>query len=567
MASAIYVLDLELNIIIQRQYKNDIDSQSIIEYFKRAQRRSRCPVASFNGTHFAYTRCDDIYLMSPVFDNLNIACLMTFLSKIGVLLGQYMNQRITSESIKDNYILVYELFDETLDYGIPQLTDFNILKEYISASPGGEDINSSISRTPTNNISWRPKGIFYSKNEIFINFTEIIKFKYNFNTRRIMLNSIHGEVECKCYLSGMPVLKLGINETFSRDDELEKLVFTNLNFHQSVTLSHVQDSITFVPPDGTFKLFSYQISNTIRLKPLIMIRPKFKVFRKNNIYKLRIKMEIKTSFKKRYSLRDVKMHIPLMIPLRNLKVNFNKPLRFKTKLGSVVYNMEKNCISWMIPKLEGNSRGEMQSEMDLLHFETIEKQHISNVHLLKQNKNDLIYYDLNEEFEVLDSSKSSHAKQASSINIEFDLPSALYSDLKVTYLKIEEPQFKFQSFPWVKYTVSCRNEDYSFTLSDELFEIDLTSDELNEIEDYCSGLQNKVTTELSSKNDDAHLDKIQASDSSQSLQSKAHERIVDFEEYMIEEHAVSIHTELLTSPEGTCFEVPKQSDLPRDHDP
>ncbi|KAG7890087.1 hypothetical protein KL936_002761 [Ogataea polymorpha] len=566
MASAIYVLDLELNIIIHRQYKNDLDSQSVIEYFKRAQRRSQCPVASFNGTHFAYTRCDDIYLMSPVFDNLNIACLMTFLSKIGALLGQYMNQRITSECIKDNYILVYELFDETLDYGIPQLTDFNILKEYINASPGGEDINSSISRTPTNNISWRPKGIFYSKNEIFINFTEIIKFKYNFSTRRIMLNTIHGEVECKCYLSGMPVLKMGINESFSRHDELERLVFTNLNFHQSVTLSHIQDSITFVPPDGTFKLLSYQISNTVRLKPLIMIRPKFKIFRKNNIYKLRIKVEIKTSFKKRYSLRDVNMHIPLMIPLRSLKVNFNKPLRFKTKLGSVVYNMEKNCLSWMIPKLEGNSGGEMQSEMDLLHFETIEKQHISNVHLLKQNKNDLIYYDLNEELKVLDNSKSPHAKQVPSINIEFDLPSALYSDLKVTYLKIEEPQFKFQSFPWVKYTVSCRNEDYSFTLSNDLFEIDLTPDELNEIENR-SDLQNKMTTELSSTNEDAYTDKIQASGSFQNLQSKAHEPMVDFEEYMIEEDAASIHTKLSTSPEGTCFEVPEQNELPRDHDP
>ncbi|KAG7798285.1 hypothetical protein KL929_002250 [Ogataea haglerorum] len=563
MASAIYLLDLELNIIIQREYKNDLNSQSIIEYFKKAQAGSQCPVVSFNGAHFAYTRCDDIYLMSPIFDNSNIACLITFLSKTGVLLGQYMNQRITSESIKDNYILVYELFDEVLDYGIPQLTDFNILKEYISASSGGEAINSSISRTPTNNISWRPKGIFYSKNEIFINFTESIKFKYNFNTRHIMLNTIDGEVECKCYLSGMPILKMGMNETFSRDDKLERLVFTNLKFHQSVNLSHVQDFITFVPPDGTFKLFSYKISNTMRLKPLIMIRPKFKVFRKNGICKLRVKVEIKTSFKRRYSLRDVKIHIPLMIPLRHLKVNFNEPLKFKTKLGSVSYNIERNCISWMISKLEGNSRGEMQSEMNLLHYKTIEKQHNTNFHLLKQDKNDLIYYDLEEEFKVLANSSSFNAKQVSSINIEFDLISALYSDLKVTYLKIEEPQFKFQSFPWVKYTVSCRNEDYSFTLSDDLFEIDLTPDEIKEVEDSHSGLQNKVTSELSFINNDIHLKKFQISGSSQ-LQSETHGRILDFEEYTLEEDTVSIRTELSPSRDGTSFEELEQNDLPRD---
>ncbi|KAG7810311.1 hypothetical protein KL921_002806 [Ogataea angusta] len=566
MASAIYVLDLELNIIIQRQYKNDLNSQSIIEYFKRAQTRSQSPVVSFNGAHFAYTRCDDIYLMSPIFDDLNIACLMSFLSKTGVLLGQYMNQRITSEAIRDNYILVYELFDEVLDYGIPQLTDFNILKEYINAGSGGEDINSSISRTSTNNISWRPKGIFYSKNEIFINFTESIKFKYSFNTRRIVLNSIDGEVECKCYLSGMPILKMGMNETFSRDGKLEEMVFSNLNFHQSVTLSHVQDFITFLPPDGTFKLFSYQISNTARLKPLIMIRPKFKIYKKYDIYKLRITVEIKTSFKKRYSLRDVKTHIPLVIPLRSLKVNFNKPLRFKTKLGSVVYNIEKNCITWMIPKLEGNSRGEMQSELELLKYDTIDRQHKSNVHLLKQDKNDLIYYDLDEEFKVLDSSDSSDVKPASSINIEFDLISALYSDLKVTYLKIEEPQFKFQSFPWVKYTVSCRNEDYSFTLSDDLFDIDLNRDEIREVGDFCSGMQNRVTTEMSFSNSDKHFDEVEASERSQSMQSKTREPIVNSEEYMIEEDTLSIRTGFSTSREGTLFEVLEQDDSQRNRD-
>ena len=39
---------------------------------------------------------------------------------------------IQEESIRDNFVIIYELFDEMMDFGYPQSTEPKILKEYIT---------------------------------------------------------------------------------------------------------------------------------------------------------------------------------------------------------------------------------------------------------------------------------------------------------------------------------------------------------------------------------------------------------------------------------------------------
>ena len=40
--------------------------------------------------------------------------------------------KITEDNIKNNFVLIYELLDEVLDYGYPQNTDSGILKTFIT---------------------------------------------------------------------------------------------------------------------------------------------------------------------------------------------------------------------------------------------------------------------------------------------------------------------------------------------------------------------------------------------------------------------------------------------------
>lgn len=40
-------------------------------------------------------------------------------------------ERLEEESIRDNFVITYELLDEMVDYGYPQTTEAKVLKQYV----------------------------------------------------------------------------------------------------------------------------------------------------------------------------------------------------------------------------------------------------------------------------------------------------------------------------------------------------------------------------------------------------------------------------------------------------
>lgn len=54
-----------------------------------------------------------------------------FLLKIIEVMQSYFG-KISEENIKNNFVLIYELLDEILDFGYPQNTDTGVLKTFIT---------------------------------------------------------------------------------------------------------------------------------------------------------------------------------------------------------------------------------------------------------------------------------------------------------------------------------------------------------------------------------------------------------------------------------------------------
>src|ERR1700710_1126605 len=80
----------------------------------------------------------------------------------------------------------------------------------------------------------------------------------------------------KCYLSGMPELRLGLNdkvmfETTGRATRGKAIEMEDVKFHQCVRLSRFENdrTISFIPPDGEFELMSYRLNTQV--KPLIWV--------------------------------------------------------------------------------------------------------------------------------------------------------------------------------------------------------------------------------------------------------------------------------------------------------
>lgn len=63
----------------------------------------------------------------------------------------------------------------------------------------------------TNAVSWRSEGIKYRRNEVFLDVVESINLLANSNGN-VIKSEIVGAVKMRVYLSGMPELRLGLND-------------------------------------------------------------------------------------------------------------------------------------------------------------------------------------------------------------------------------------------------------------------------------------------------------------------------------------------------------------------
>ena len=80
-------------------------------------------------------------------------------------MGEYFKE-IEEESIRDNFVIIYELLDELIDFGYPQTTESKILQEYITQEGHKLEVAPRPPPAVTNAVSWRSEGIKYRKNEV-----------------------------------------------------------------------------------------------------------------------------------------------------------------------------------------------------------------------------------------------------------------------------------------------------------------------------------------------------------------------------------------------------------------
>ena len=106
------------------------------------------------------------------------------------MLVEYFKE-LEEESIRDNFVVIYELMDEMMDFGYPQTTESKILQEsvtvlgisdflslfhprYITQESHKLEIQARPPMAVTNAVSWRTEGIRYRKNEVFLDVIESV---------------------------------------------------------------------------------------------------------------------------------------------------------------------------------------------------------------------------------------------------------------------------------------------------------------------------------------------------------------------------------------------------------
>lgn len=72
---------------------------------------------------------NNVYLLAVTNRNANAALVTVFLNQLVTLLTDYFGE-LMEEAIRDNFVVVYELLDEVMDFGYPQITETKVLKGY-----------------------------------------------------------------------------------------------------------------------------------------------------------------------------------------------------------------------------------------------------------------------------------------------------------------------------------------------------------------------------------------------------------------------------------------------------
>ncbi|EPX74412.1 AP-1 adaptor complex mu subunit Apm1 [Schizosaccharomyces octosporus yFS286] len=423
MASAVFILNLKGKPIISRDYRADIPMSAVEKFtplITEVEEENGCvtPCLTHEGINYIYVQHNDVYLLALSKRNTDAMEMLVFLRKLADLFIDYFKE-LQEESIRDNFVLVYELLDEVMDFGFPQTTETKILQEYITQTSNTSQTQVAPPIAMTNAISWRSEGIHYRKNEVFLDVIESVNL-IAAPDGTIIQSDILGKVHLKCFLSGMPELRLGLNdkvlfEAAGRTIKGNAVEMEDVKFHQCVRLARFENdrTISFIPPDGEFDLMSYRLSSNSR--PLIWVECDSVVHSGSRVEYM---VKAKAQFKKRCIANNVKIIIPV-------PEDADSP-RFQSSNGHVQYAPEQAAMIWNIKKFSGGKECFMRAEMGLPSVQGEET--------------------------------TKRVKRP--VQMSFAIPYFTTSGIQVRYLKITEPKLNYHAMPWVRY-VTQNGKEYA----------------------------------------------------------------------------------------------------------
>ena len=419
--ASIYFLDKKAKPIIFRNYRGEV-GQDISANMQRKvlelEEANMKPVFTVNNVHYTWIKHSNVYIVAVSKRNPNVTMIFCFLHKlVNILIGYF--GRLEDESIRDNFVLIYELLDEVIDHGYPQTTDLKLLKEYIKTESNKIKVAKTSTEVMNNQVS-RPPGIKYKINQAFLDVIEKVNSLIS-HKGEMLRSEVIVQINMKALLSGMPVLKLGLNDKIfyqvsGRTSSSRTIEMDDLKFHNCVNMNKFENEriIEFTPPDGNFILLNYRLN--LQLKPLIWVEVNI-----NHITNTR--MEYKVKAKSNYKSKSTAKNVCIFIPVPN---DLNNPL-FKTQNGTVSYIPSKEAIQLVLKTLH------VQTEI-VLRFQ------FSLPTVRAEN---------------------SDKSMKKPIEITFDIPSFTVSGINVRYLKITEKS-GYQAYPYVKYVT--KNGQYQIRM-------------------------------------------------------------------------------------------------------
>lgn len=249
---------------MEKHYKSVV-ARSVLDYLFDAQKKAtspdNLPVIIPTPTEFLITiHRHKLFFVSVVREEVSPLVVVEFLHRVVDIFEDYFSG-CSEPLIKEHFVVVYELLDEMLDNGFPLATESNILKELIkpptvfrtlaNSVTGRTNVSSTLPGGQIGMIPWRRSGVKYTNNEAYFDVVEEVDAIFD-RSGSVVNSEIQGCIDCCIKLSGNPDLLLSF---------VNPRLFDDVSFHPCVRFKKWEQEkvISFIPPDGNFRLMSYLI--------------------------------------------------------------------------------------------------------------------------------------------------------------------------------------------------------------------------------------------------------------------------------------------------------------------
>lgn len=275
-------------------------------------------------------------------------------------------------------MLIYELLDEMLDFGFPQETGSESLKQFIynkpvlteATAPSGVLGNlvsnlPSLGKTRASKNTNKPLTLDArektGKNEIYVDLIERITVLFNSNGT-ILNSEIDGCIRMKSYLQGAPELRLGLSEDLvvgrAGGNVYGATVVDDITFHQACNLGDFERDrvIALQAPEGECVVLNYRISGDFELP--------FRVFPfVEEIDEGRVDVILKIRADIPEANAGAMVQVTLPVPRNTLSCKCNLP---DTAQGQTADYMEADkVVVWQIKKFAGQSEQQIRVRLSL----------------------------------------------------------------------------------------------------------------------------------------------------------------------------------------------------------
>nr|XP_022919457.1 AP-3 complex subunit mu-2 [Onthophagus taurus] len=263
MIHSLFIINSSGDVFLEKHWRSVI-SRSVCDYYLEAQRANSNDIPPVIATPHHYLlsiQRGGVSFVAVCMEEIPPLFVIEFLHRVVDIFQDYFSD-CTESIIKENYVVVYELLDEMLDNGYPLATESNILKELIkppnilrtiaNTVTGKSNVSGTLPTGQLSNVPWRRTGVKYTNNEAYFDVVEEVDAIID-KSGSIVFAEIQGYIDCCIKLSGMPDLTLSF---------INPRLFDDVSFHPCVRFKRweAERILSFIPPDGNFRLLSYQIT-------------------------------------------------------------------------------------------------------------------------------------------------------------------------------------------------------------------------------------------------------------------------------------------------------------------